>query len=85
MRLQLGGNYFAGIVLLTIAIPASENAILLNTFFCRVVTCDRVIALGAVRRVRVCDKKNRQLLPPEKKEKINAKKISVPHKNPLTT
>lgn len=33
MRLQLGGNYFAGIVLLTIAIPAPENAILLNTFF----------------------------------------------------
>lgn len=32
-RLQFGGNCFAGIVLLTIAVSASENAVLLNTCF----------------------------------------------------
>lgn len=32
-RLQSGGNCFAGIVLLTIGVSASENAVLLNTCF----------------------------------------------------
>lgn len=32
-RLQLEGNCFAGIVLLTIGVSASENAVLFNTCF----------------------------------------------------